>query len=83
MSKGPTHRLPRRMPPTGHTAPCASGSAGSVPTSLAAAFRDCRRWCEDARAKTTAGLDQGGDQGWVLLLHAEAVGKLPHLADSL
>jgi hypothetical protein len=34
------------------------------------AFRDCRRWREDARATTKAGLDQGRYQGWVRLLHA-------------
>ncbi len=30
------------------------------------AFRDRRRWREDARAKTNAGLDQGRGQGWGL-----------------
>ena len=40
------------------------------------AFRDRRRWRDDARAKTKAGLDQGRDQGWVLLLHASVSSRV-------
>ena len=41
------------------------------------AFRDCQRGCENARAATKAGLDQGRRQGWVRLLHAYPAARLP------